>query len=304
MQVSSTPPSLKINGPLERTIRQWPQPHPAYTVCVVGSNKSTVSKTMFHIWEGIYKDFETAQSNSVGGGFTSQRYIDQSERAIGESLEYLKQNGSIDLFHKQRFTLLPTVTSLISKFIIPDKRIKIIDFGGGFGMGHLTCLEETLLKEEDLDYTIIELPEVCSAGSVFAKRHGLPIKFSSAISDDSEADLIFCSSAFQYINNWKGLIRQFADVAPKAILMSDVFCGSFGTFATLQNYYESKVPHWFFNVSEFINEFFINGYTMISKSVATGVRAGNVDLLPMDNFPESNRLETSSHLLFWKNTQV
>jgi len=171
-------------------------------------------------------------------------------------------------------------------------------------MGHLTCLEETLLKEEDLDYTVIELPEVCSAGSAFAKRHGLSTKFSSVINDDSEADLIFCSSAFQYINDWKGLIRQFADVAPKAILMSDVFCGNFSTFATLQNYYESKMPHWFFNVSDFINEFFINGYTMISKSVAIGVRDGNVDLLPMDNFPESNRLKTSSHLLFLKNTQI
>ena len=82
--------------------------------------------------------------------------------------------------------------------------------------------------------------------------------------------------------------------------MADVFCGNFNTFTTIQNYYESKIPHWFFNLREICDEFNANGYELVCKSVSTGVRAGKVDFLPMDNFPKSHRLKIASHLLFLK----
>ena len=79
------------------------------------------------------------------------------------------------------------------------------------------------------------------------------------------------------------------------------FCGNFkNSFVTIQNYYESKIPHWFFSISDLIYEFQKNGYELSLHSEATGKRAGKDNLLPMSNFPKSHQIETTSHLLFSK----
>ena len=44
-----------------------------------------------------------------------------------------------------------------------------------------------------------------------------------------------------------------------------MFLGNIKSFVTLQNYYESKIPHWFLNFNEF-NEFMKNnGYKLKLK---------------------------------------
>ena len=112
-------------------------------------------------------------------------------------------------------------------------------------------------------------------------------------------DLVFCSSAIQYVNDWRSLVKQFAQTKPSNILLSDVFCGNFSeSFATIQNYYESKIPHWFFSTTELVVEFQKYGYELTLHTEATGKRAGKNDILPMSNFPKSLRIETTSHLLF------
>jgi putative methyltransferase (TIGR04325 family) len=243
-----------------------------------------MNKSEFIIWEGIYSNYDEAQNTLTGSGFGSQRYIDQCKVVMEESLECLQKNEVIPLFHKQRFTLLSSTLALLKRFTKHKYPIKLTDFGGGFGMGYLNCLEE--MQQLQLKYSIVELPEVCLAASSFSKLHKLDLSFFDSIKAVKESDLIFCSSAFQYIKDWKALIKDFCNLQPKAILMSDVFCGNFNTFMTIQNYYESKIPHWFFNLREICDEFNANGYELASKSVSTGVRAGKVDFLPMDNFPE------------------
>ena len=51
----------------------------------------------------------------------------------------------------------------------------------------------------------------------------------------------------------------------KYVFFADMFLGNIKSFVTLQNYYESKIPHWFLNFNEF-NEFMKNnGYKLKLK---------------------------------------
>jgi putative methyltransferase (TIGR04325 family) len=250
----------------------------------------------FNIWEGIYSSFEMAEKDKKEEGFSSSRYVAQAKLAATESLVKIKKKERIPLFHKQRFTHL---ASIIVSLLDLKREIEIIDFGGGLGIGYMKCLESIPNLDNRITYNIVELDEVCKEGIIFNDENDLPLRYSNSIHKNQKCDLVFCSSTLQYIKDWKILVEEFARTEAAKILLSDVFCGYFSnSFVTIQNYYESKIPHWFFSTSDLISEFEKYGYYLSMHLEATGSRAGTVDFLPMSNFPKSHRIETTSHLLF------
>lgn len=116
----------------------------------------------------------------------------------------------------------------------------------------------------------------------------------------SNFDLIHAASSLQYIEHWQDLIEKFASLNPQYILLSDVFAGVINSFVTLQNYYGSRIPHWFLNLKEILDAFDKQGYRLIMQSYATSRRLNMDDTLPMDNFPEIFRLPQSLHMLLQK----
>ena len=44
-----------------------------------------------------------------------------------------------------------------------------------------------------------------------------------------------------------------------------MFVGNIKSFVSLQNYYKSKIPHWFINFNEFNNYLHSLGYILIQK---------------------------------------
>lgn len=256
----------------------------------------------FNIWEGIWENFKAARDAQQGGGFSSERYLQKATSAFQESFDALKSGQQIPLFHKQRFTLFPITVSLMlsQRQNSMTSKLRILDYGGGLGIGMLSCMENIPDVMENIDYTIVELPEISEIGEKLAKKHHLPITYQSELSLVNKQDLVFCSSALQYIEEWEVLIKTFAQTKAGCILLGDVFCGKFNTFATMQNYYESKIPHWFFSETDLVNEFMKHHYTLQLKSFASGQRAGIDDILPMSNFPKSHQLSNATHLLFTK----
>jgi putative methyltransferase (TIGR04325 family) len=168
----------------------------------------------------------------------------------------------------------------------------------------MSLLEAVPNANRKIIYEIVELEKVFKEGVIFGEKYNLPIIFHNDIPKKKSFDLIFCSSSLQYIKEWKSLIKKFAQTGAKTILLSDIFCGKFPTsFVSIQNYYESKIPHWFFSTSDLINEFLKNGYELALHTEATGKRAGIDDYLPMSNFPKSHQILTTSHLLFLKSKE-
>jgi putative methyltransferase (TIGR04325 family) len=255
------------------------------------------SKKPFHIWEGTYDTFKDAKAVGCGPGFSGDVYLARSLKAATECLAALEAATPIPPFHKQRSNLLPITVAMM---LGTEEKLRILDFGGGFGIGYMTLAESIPDDLGRIDYTIVEVAEVCREGQKFFKNRGVTYK--DSLPESETFDLLHSASAFQYIEDWQGLFKKFADMKPKFMLLSDVFAGNIPTFATLQNYYDSRIPHWFLNLQDLLNFGASLGYQLILRSYATSRRLDVEDTLPMENFPEQFRLSQTLHLLLRRNS--
>lgn len=251
----------------------------------------------FKIWEGIYYSFEEAEAFVTGKGFSGDIYNDRTLNSAKECLDSLKNGKPIPSFHKQRSNMLPPVVAMmLSKQSYSP--LRILDFGGGLGIGYLTLIESIPDHTCGIDYTIVEVPEICEVSKKLYKNEEL--LFISKLPSEGSYDLVHSASVLQYIEPWKDILKDFSNFGPQYILLSDVFAGNVPTFVTLQKYYDSKIKHWFFNLDEYLAAFRELGYQLIMKSYVTSKRNGVDDLLQMDNFPQRYRIEQTLHLLLEK----
>lgn len=246
----------------------------------------------FYIWEGIYDTFHDADSDAVGPGFNGDVYRGRAIDVANECLVALKKGRPIPPFHKQRSTLLPPVAAMMLK---SKNELRILDFGGGLGIGYMTLAESIDRCSERIRYSIVEVPQICEVGRKLFLD--MSVTFLDSLPSKCKFDLLYSASALQYVEDWQQLIKSMSGYGADYILLSDVFAGSIRTFATLQNYYGSRIRHWFFNLDELLAIFSSTGYRMIMKSFVSSRRLGVEDILPMDNFPESHRVGQSLHIL-------
>lgn len=250
--------------------------------------------TSFNIWEGVYETFQDAKAEALGLGFGGDIYLARALATANECLDSLKTKKPIPQFHKQRSNLLPPIVALVMK-----ERVSILDFGGSLGIGYMTLLESLPDAASKVQYAILETPEVCKLGEqLHGKGGGGGITYFSSIPLSTTFDIIHAASSLQYIENWKEWASAITTLNPKYIFLSDVFAGEINPYVTLQNYYGSRVPHWFLSLSELVYNFDMYGYQLIMKSSVSSRRLNQFDTLPMDNFPEPLRLSESLHLLF------
>jgi putative methyltransferase (TIGR04325 family) len=258
-------------------------------------NNTTTQIKPFNIWEGVYPDFQSAVADAKGAGFSGEVYRTRSLKAATECLAALNSEQPIPAFHKQRSTHLPITVAMI---LGNKKQVNILDFGGGFGIGYMTLAESIPADLEKIEYTIVDVSEVCQSG--LHLHSGRRVVYKTELPISKKYDLIHAASSIQYIEHWQELIANFAAIKPGYILLSDVFAGAIKPYVTLQNYYESKIPHLFLNLNELLDIFSSHGYRLAMKSYVTSRRLDAEDTLPMTNFPEDLRLTQTLHLLLKK----
>ena len=115
----------------------------------------------FFIWEGVFQDFYSAKKFADGFGFSGETYNTRALDAAKECLSSLEKKEPIPFFHKQRSVLLPPIAAMMLK---QQKKIDILDFGGGLGIGYMTLKESITNTKQKINYTILELPEICIQG--------------------------------------------------------------------------------------------------------------------------------------------
>jgi|LauGreDrversion4_2_1035121.scaffolds.fasta_scaffold451466_2 putative methyltransferase (TIGR04325 family) len=247
----------------------------------------------FVIWDGMYPDFKSAIKDTSGEGFTGDIYRERSLSAALESLQLLETGESIPQFHKQRVTNLPPIIALLLKI---HTKISILDFGGGLGIGYMSLVESLGSDVSRIEYTILELEEVCDHGeSLLGKK----VRYTSTFPKE-QFDLVLAASSLQYVEDWRNALREMTFTGTQYILLSDVFAGRINPFVTLQNYYGSKIPQWFLNFEELVQELDQLGYELIMKSNCPGRRLDSIDILPMQNFPVDSQIRETLNLLFAK----
>jgi putative methyltransferase (TIGR04325 family) len=245
-----------------------------------------------HIWDGVYGSFN--ETPTTGEGFRSQRWVNQSLKKVTSLLEQAKDSSSVPSTVVHRDNLLPFLASLISH---GSERISILDLGGGLGLTFVS-VSQSVDPQKDFEYHIVDLDTICEIGTELFKDDDR-IHFHSSLPESiSAVDIVHMESALQYVGEWEDILGKLAEYNAEFFLFTNLAAGDIPTYATTQQYYESRIPYWFFNLDEVVTAVTNLGYSLQFKSTYIHRILGEEQKFPQDNFPEDLRLGHSCNLLF------
>ena len=246
----------------------------------------------FKVWEGVYPRFSEAPV--AGPGFSGPIWRERSLRAAREALSALNSGEPLDYALRQRNAPLPIVSALL---LSRKSHIRILDFGGGLGTGFIVLAKALQAEARRVSYCVIELENICADGRdlLCGDKN---VTFLSGPPSEGTFDLVYSASALQYSDDWKAMVVRLAAYQSPFIVFADCFVGEFESFATSQNYYGSRIPHWFLNRAELEGVLVGEGYSLAMRADCDARILGRYGQLPMSNFPPDLRLKHSSHLLF------
>ncbi len=245
-----------------------------------------------HIWEGIYRSF--AEAPAVGDGFEGKTWGERSSlRALGLR-QAAQEQRTIPSIVAYPASLLPFLAALIYQ---QQGHLRILDFGGALGYTYfpvICALPDSL----GVDYHIVDTPLIVRIGeAMFADDDR--ITFHESLPDLlKEVDIVHIGSSLQYIEDWRGTLAALTAYHPLTFLFTDLPAGDIPTYVTLQNYYESRIPCWFFNIGEVLDVMAGLGYRLAFKSTYLSTILGKQQPFPQDNFPQEYRLGYPASLLF------
>jgi putative methyltransferase (TIGR04325 family) len=249
-----------------------------------------MSKKNLHIWEGIYDRFPIDDS---GGIFESERWLKSLPTFSQE--ERRETLSPHSLIHE--YPLAPFVAILI---VSSDDPVEVLDFGGGLGNSFFPLIA-SLPAPGLVEFHVVETPMVCRHGRELYEEYQ-NLHFHETLPGDTERfDIVHAAAALHYVADWRIMLERFAAYEPRFIMLFGLTAGDIKTFATYQNYYGSKVPVWFWNVNEIIDTMKDLGYELTYKSLLAASYLGEVQPLPMGNFPAEYRLERKCNLMFTHN---
>ena len=245
------------------------------------------------IWEGVYQDIRDVEA--VGAGFNSDTWVRKSKKQVEEFLSGTDKQNPIP-----SIPIRPASIGLAASLSRCDKNgpHNIIDFGGGLGFSFLSFMQ-SCQKAQEYEYHIIESEAVCRAGEeLFADYRNIHFYDDIQGVPFKRAEIVYMNSVLQYIEDWRSLLKHLFMFKPDYMLMDGVPAGMIPTFATGQNYYDSVIPYWYFNVEEIISFFEGNGFSLDYKSKYLCAVLGQIQKIPMNNFPAEYRLDYPCTMLF------
>ena len=231
-----------------------------------------------NIWEGVYKSFKDVPQK--GNPFNSERWVS----SVVKKTNWVR--SQIDRPSNQ--SVLPLIVSLI-----PKEEISIFDFGGGMGVDLINCLNSTYKK---IEYEILENKKITELGKNSAKN----INFINSLTElsSNNFDIFHCHSSIQYFENPSSFISSvIVKINPSFISFEDLPVVNVDTFATGQNYYNSVIPCWFFNKTEFIKILSLYNYSLIYNSAYIQNTERALDR-SMANFKKDYRSNEFQNLIF------
>jgi len=262
----------------------------------VFEDTTMIAERNFKLWDGIYGSFADAPAS--GPGFAGPAWEEHSLETARATLAQIAAGQPIDYSLKQRNAVLPI---LVAGLLSHQSQTTVLDFGGGLGVGFMVLMDEIKSPLSRVHYHIVELERICRAGANLFAAQPAPV-FHDRLPAGKNFDIVYSSSVMQYIDDWRGKVAELAAFQARFLVFSDAFVGDFPTYATLQNYYGSKIPHWFLNFRDFVAAVESRGYSLVLRSECSPKILGRHGSLPMGNFPAELRVPASSHLLFQRNS--
>ncbi len=177
------------------------------------------------------------------------------------------------------------------------QKIKVLDVGGGLA-GAWWSVQGALRHRGKMGYWILETPEVCRYAGKYPQA-GLQVRHIAGLAQGPRTyDLVWISQTLQYFRDWQGLLRSVAAKKPRHLLIHGLLGGGQPRFASLQNFYGSRIPVWFFNVGELAETLARLGYALQMETRVPSEYLGRIQPPPMKNFPPRLRIPHKLFLAF------
>lgn len=238
-----------------------------------------MSKAAPVVWEGIHAALPAPE----GPGFDSPRWLASCRRRVSGRAGAPEDSAGF----------LPTAAALA---LARRGQARILDFGGGPG-ATFASLAAALPDRARLQYHVVDNPRVCRVGRA-RFRSDPRVKFHPSLPALKSVDIVHAQSSFQYVEDWRSLVRSLARYRAPVLAITDLPAGSFKTYAAHQNYYGSRIPYWFFNLPGFVREVERNGYRLAARTRSLGRYFGEYQDLPQANYPARLRVGKTWNLLF------
>ncbi len=229
---------------------------------------------------GVYASFDQVPDASL---LDPQVLVRAAERNKAS----LKRDGPTGLpLLGHSHSLLPLVVAMLAT----QMPIRILDFGGAAG-SDFRNLTSAISDRAELDYNVVDLPEVCEAGRRLW-QDDKRISFSAELPrDGAQFDLVYSSWAILYVPEPLGLLAKLASYNARAILLINAPFTRRDAFVRVQTNY--KVPSWVLSLPDVERVMRECGYRLAFHV------AGDVDH-NVDNYPPDLRVSNVASLLFLK----
>jgi putative methyltransferase (TIGR04325 family) len=235
----------------------------------------------------VYNSFREVPA--TGPGFAGDRWVDVSFKRLRE-LQRSSEAG-IPSFNS---SLLTVIAALINT---QNRVVRVLDFGGGAALTY-TELRKALGDRASVEYHIVESRRLVErARRELASDRSLI--FHERLPDPLEdVDIVHGQSSLQYIENWSGVVQRLVSYSAEYIVLTDVPAGEFPSYVSAQTYYDSVIPHWFFNLDDVIAAVKRGPYDLVLKSRFLTRVLGVYGGYPQENFPDELRIGMPYNLLF------
>lgn len=245
------------------------------------------------IWEGVYSHYRDVPGHGEGyhGAELAARTYKLTEELLAAWHD--GEGSPLPPFPGGAHAPLALVASVLGG---RQGRVRVLDFGGGMGIGFVHLLASVQAGTE-LRYDVVETSVMCEGGRrLFANDRR--IGFHTELPERppaGELDIVYISSALQYVEDYAGLLGELCAYGARHILLTNLSAGEVPTYAAAQrNLRGMRLPHWFLNISEVVELMEAGRYTLAFASL--GDREYD-----QRNLPPACRVRHSCNLLF---TQV
>ncbi len=229
---------------------------------------------------GVYPSFDKVPNIRTAD---RQVLVRAAERNVGR----LKRDGATNLpMLGQSHSLLPLAVAMLAT----QKPLRILDFGGAAGTDFRNLMS-AIPDSAELDYQVVDLPEVCAASRCRWKGEKR-ICFSEEMPKDGEQfDLVYSSWAVLYVPEPLSLLDRFAKYNARAILLVNAPFTRHASFVRVQTNY--MIPSWVLSLDDVERVMRDRGYKLAFHV------AGDVDH-NVDNYSPELRVPNMTNLLFLK----
>tara|TARA_B100000214_G_scaffold367041_1_gene336723 strand:+ start:1122 stop:1853 length:732 start_codon:yes stop_codon:yes gene_type:complete len=214
-----------------------------------------------------------------------------------DNIEWInKQKYRVENFEKEKDISISR-NSLLINFVNSLKKdcIRIVDYGGGFGLSYLPLVAST---DKKINYHIVEVPGVSSAAAKLYSDNE-DISFYSSFSDlkNLDFDIGYIRTSLQYAKDWSMVLESMTNLSPENIILSDASIGEIETFLTFQAWGCEKIPYWFINERDLIDKVTSKNYKVSMREVARDISQESSWKTQRD-YPVKYRIDCLINLIF------